>query len=329
VCATLPAGLDELVRTNDGRNFERAVSPGKNAVESPRDGELLSIFPGDVPEIVPAWCGARTVMVVEPRPRSTHRARESACTWTLCSLLGAAWLSFDAALWDHLRSHHLVWPQAAAVCGLGTVFGQTVLASLGWLTFRGSLTLRLLIASAVLYLLANLAAALAGEPGHASQWLALLCGWSAMLVLTFCIVVLGGWRLGPAERSEGQRAARGQCQFSLASLFQVTTVTAFCLGALHWLNPPARPLASLALFCLLMTCLSLAALSPLTRSSWRLGGISLSLLASPVLALLLAKTGIPPAGHYSLTLMICAHTITVAGSATVLRIAGLAIARPS
>jgi hypothetical protein len=145
----------------------------------------------------------------------------------------------------------LRWPSWLSAVTLGIMFGQVGTVS-AWLVHGGAHLSRRLVSAAICMPLWAILADGATGRGSFEEWLTLLLIYSGSLCLTLFVMRI--LRPRTTRDSASSRTTpdgkKRRWQFSIASLFGVTTLVAVLAGALRWLDVPLHVLGELLTICL-------------------------------------------------------------------------------
>ena len=169
----------------------------------------------------------------------------------LLALLVAANVAVALLLATASELFDLHWPSWLSAVTLGIMFGQVGTVS-AWLVHGGTHLARRLVSAAICMPLWAILAGSATRRGSYEEWLTLLLIYSGSLCLT--LLVMRILRPGTTRNSASSRTTpdgkKRRWQFSIASLFGVTTLVAVFAGVLRWLDIPLHALGELLMICL-------------------------------------------------------------------------------
>jgi hypothetical protein len=160
----------------------------------------------------------------------------------------------------------LRWPSWLSAVTLGIMFGQVGTVS-AWLVHGGAHLSRRLVSAAICMPLWAILADGATGRGSFEEWLTLLLIYSGSLCLTLFVmrILRPGTTRGSASSRVTPDGKKRRWQFSIASLFGVTTLVAVFAGALRWLDIPQDALGEALMICLPLTVAALVSFAAAAR----------------------------------------------------------------
>lgn len=264
----------------------------------------------------------RPALDTAPEPLARTAGRQSATL--LLWLLVTAVVVQDIAWLVLLRSMGWRWAHWATVFAIGLALSQVGMAGVWLALARGPLWRRGLLLLAAIFFSGLLASQ--ATTGYLVHWWIVTANYAAITAVPLAAARYAGVIISASDVPAADPRGR---QFTIRAILILTTGVAVLFGIGRTLNFPWRQMGEIALFGLALGLIPWVLGLWYLRTDTRLWPVLGALVVCPIAALLIERTGFPPANQTAMLIaMTTVQGVLTLGIAAILRLAGLRLNLP-